>query len=221
MPGSVRKNAIFTGAGDAPPGLAKRRLNPHTVPRLADRARLGWGEQMLRFGRTFSVTSLVAPLAVAALMVSSGAEAQSPSGMSAAPPAATAAPAPAPASNTAPPAAAAANTAAPAASAAPRFLIYFNEFSAYLSPRAKVIIADAAKKAKATGATSITVQARASATGTPQTNKYLAMTRASIVADELEADGIEPAMVQQQPIGQTGSSDPSVFNRRVDIVLHR
>jgi outer membrane protein OmpA-like peptidoglycan-associated protein len=47
------------------------------------------------------------------------------------------------------------------------------------------------------------------------------MTRASIVADELEADGVEPAMVEQQPIGQTGSSDPSVFNRRVDIVLHR
>ena len=116
-----------------------------------------------------------------------------------------------------------ANAAAPAAHAAEarqRFLIYFNEFSAYLSPRAKTIIADAARKAKATGATSITVQARASATGTVQTNKYLAMTRASIVADELEADGIEPAMVQQQPIGQTGSSDPSVFNRRVDIILH-
>jgi peptidoglycan-associated lipoprotein len=102
----------------------------------------------------------------------------------------------------------------------PRYLVYFNEFSAYLSPRAKATIADAAKQAKATGVKSITVQARASATGTVQTNKYLAMTRASIVADELEADGIEPAMVQQEPIGQTGSHDPSVFNRRVDIVLH-
>jgi outer membrane protein OmpA-like peptidoglycan-associated protein len=103
----------------------------------------------------------------------------------------------------------------------PRFLIYFDEFSAYLSPRAKAIIAKAAKEAKATGAKSITVQARASATGTVQTNKYLAMTRASIVADELQADGIDAAAVQQQPIGQTGSHDPSVFNRRVDIVLHR
>lgn len=102
----------------------------------------------------------------------------------------------------------------------PRYLVYFNEFSAYLSPRAKTIIAQAAKKAKAIGAKLITVQARASATGTVQTNKYLAMTRASIVADELEADGVEPAMVKQQPIGQTGSGDPSVFNRRVDIILH-
>lgn len=101
----------------------------------------------------------------------------------------------------------------------PRYLVYFDEFSAYLSPRSKAIIARAAKEAKKTGAKTITVQARASATGTVQTNKYLAMTRASIVADQLEADGIEAAMVEQEPIGQTGSHDPSVFNRRVDIIL--
>ena len=163
---------------------------------------------MLRFRQTFSVMLLASALAV-----SVAAKAQSPSGAPTTPPPAAAAPAPAPANAAAP--------AAPEAEARQRFLIYFNEFSAYLSPRAKAIIADAARKAKATGATSIAVQARASATGTVQTNKYLAMTRASIVADELEADGIEPAMVQQQPIGQTGSSDPSVFNRRVDIILHR
>lgn len=101
----------------------------------------------------------------------------------------------------------------------PRYLIYFDEFSAYLSPRAKKIIADAARRAKETDAKTITVQARASATGTVQTNKYLAMTRASIVADQLAADGVAPGMVEQQPIGQTGSRDPSVFNRRVDIII--
>jgi outer membrane protein OmpA-like peptidoglycan-associated protein len=109
---------------------------------------------------------------------------------------------------------------AAAKTSVPRYLVYFDEFSAYLSPQSKTIIARAAKQAKAVGAKTITVQARASATGTVQTNKYLAMTRASIVADELEANGIAPAMVQQEPIGQTGSSDPSVFNRRVDIILH-
>lgn len=109
----------------------------------------------------------------------------------------------------------------PAAAKTPRYLVYFDEFSAYLSPRSKAIIARAAKEAKTSGAKAITVQARASATGTVQTNKYLAMTRASIVADQLEADGIDVAMVQQEPIGQTGSNDPSVFNRRVDIILQR
>jgi outer membrane protein OmpA-like peptidoglycan-associated protein len=171
---------------------------------------------MARFRRTFSVMLLMSVVAVPA-----AAYAQNPSGVPAAPaPATAAAPAPAAPAPAAPAPAAPATAAAPAANARPRFLVYFNEFSAYLSPRAKVIIAKAAKEAKATGAKSITVQARASATGTVQTNKYLAMTRASIVADELEADGIEPAMVQQEPIGQTGSRDPSVFNRRVDVILH-
>jgi OmpA-OmpF porin, OOP family len=103
----------------------------------------------------------------------------------------------------------------------PRYLVYFDEFSAYLSPRSKRIIAQAAKQAKAERAAAITVQARASATGTKETNMYLAETRSSIVADELEADGIPRSMIKQQPIGQTGSSDPSVRNRRVDIIIER
>ncbi len=155
---------------------------------------------MLRYQRV-----LLAILIVSALTLSAAARAQAPSG----------------ASPAAPTAAGSAPATAAAKSELPRFLVYFNEFSAYLPPRSKEIIAKAAKEARASGAKSITVQARASATGTVQTNKYLAMTRASIVADELEANGIPAAMVQQDPIGQTGSGDPSVFNRRVDIILHR
>jgi OmpA-OmpF porin, OOP family len=101
----------------------------------------------------------------------------------------------------------------------PRYLVYFDEFSAFLSDEAKTIIAEAAKRARETGAHRIVIQARASATGTSETNKYLAQTRSSIVADQLEADGVSRAMIQQQPIGQTGSSDPTVTNRRVDIIL--
>jgi OmpA-OmpF porin, OOP family len=103
----------------------------------------------------------------------------------------------------------------------PRFLVYFDEFSANLSDEAKSVIADAAKRAKDTSAKGIVVQARASATGTAETNKYLAQTRSSIVTDQLEADGIARTMIRQEPIGQTGSSDPTVYNRRVDIILQR
>jgi outer membrane protein OmpA-like peptidoglycan-associated protein len=113
----------------------------------------------------------------------------------------------------------AAQTAAKAAAELPRYLVYFDEFSAYLSPHSKKIIAAAAKLAKAEGAKAITVQARASATGTKVTNWFLAETRSSIVSDELEADGIPKAMIKEQPIGQTGSTDPSVYDRRVDIIL--
>src|SRR5271166_4227385 len=100
-----------------------------------------------------------------------------------------------------------------------RFLVYFDEFSAFLSDESKTIIADAAKRARETGAKAIVVQARASATGTTETNKYLAQTRSSIVADQLVEDGIARTMIKQEPIGQTGSSDPTVYNRRVDIIL--
>ena len=79
-------------------------------------------------------------------------------------------------------------------------------------------VVDAARGA---GAKTIVVQARASATGTTETNKYLAQTRSSIVTDQLEADGIPRTMIRQEPIGQTGSSDPTVYNRRVDIILER
>jgi outer membrane protein OmpA-like peptidoglycan-associated protein len=103
----------------------------------------------------------------------------------------------------------------------PHFLVYFDEFSANLSDDAKSVIADAAKHAKDTGAKGIIVQARASATGKAETNKYLAQTRSSIVTDQLEEDGIARTLIRQEPIGQTGSSDPTVYNRRVDIILQR
>jgi OmpA-OmpF porin, OOP family len=103
----------------------------------------------------------------------------------------------------------------------PRFLVYFDEFSANLSDEAKSVIADAAKRARETGARAVVVQARASATGTVETNKYLAQTRSSIVTDQLVEDGIARTMIKQEPIGQTGSSDPTVYNRRVDIILER
>ncbi len=117
--------------------------------------------------------------------------------------------------------AASAQTAPSATAETPHFLVYFDEFSANLSDEAKTIIADAAKHAREAGAKAIVVQARASNTGTAETNKYLAQTRSSIVTDQLEADGINRTMVRQEPIGQTGSGDPTVYDRRVDIIVER
>jgi OOP family OmpA-OmpF porin len=115
----------------------------------------------------------------------------------------------------------AARAQAPATAETSRFLVYFDEFSANLSDEAKTVIADAAKRARESGAKTIIVQARASATGKGETNKYLAQTRSSIVTDQLEEDGIVRTMIRQEPIGQTGSDDPTVYNRRVDIILER
>jgi outer membrane protein OmpA-like peptidoglycan-associated protein len=102
-----------------------------------------------------------------------------------------------------------------------RFLVYFDEFSANLTQKSRDVIADAAKRARESNARAIRVEARASATGSQQANRYLAQTRSQVVADELAKDGVNPAIVQQVPIGQTGSDDPSVAERRVDIVVER
>ena len=102
-----------------------------------------------------------------------------------------------------------------------RFLVFFDEFSANLTPEAHKVVADAVRRMRETGARSVRIEARASATGSPTANQRLAETRSQVVADELAADGLSPAMLHQVPIGQSGSGDPSVAERRVDIVLER
>ena len=41
------------------------------------------------------------------------------------------------------------------------------------------------------------------------------------MADVLEKDGTAPDIVRQDPIGETGSGDTTLAERRVDIVLKR
>jgi len=100
-----------------------------------------------------------------------------------------------------------------------RYLVYFNEFSAFTSDDAHKAIASAAAKAREIGAKAIRIEGRASATGSPVANQHLAETRTQVVYDELQKDGVDPTIIQQQPIGQTGSGDTGVTDRRVDIVL--
>jgi outer membrane protein OmpA-like peptidoglycan-associated protein len=100
-----------------------------------------------------------------------------------------------------------------------RYLVYFNEFSADLSPDALNVIGEAAKYAKDNGATIIRVEGRASATGSPEANQRLTETRTQVTYDALAKDGVDPKIIQQKPLGQTTTSDVSVMDRRVDIVL--
>jgi len=102
-----------------------------------------------------------------------------------------------------------------------RFLVFIDEFSANLTPEAHKVVADAVKRVRETGTRSVRIEARASATGSPVANQRLAETRSQVVADEFAADGLSPAMLHQVPIGQSGSGDPSVAERRVDIVLEK
>lgn len=100
-----------------------------------------------------------------------------------------------------------------------RYLVYFNEFSALLSPDALNVIAEAAGKAKELGAKTVRIEGRASATGSPVANQRLTETRTQVVYDALQKAGVDPTIIQQTPMGQTTTTDTSVMDRRVDIVL--
>jgi len=102
-----------------------------------------------------------------------------------------------------------------------RFLIYFDEFSANLTEQTRATLADVARRAREGKAVAVRIEARASATGSQLANRYLAMTRSQVVADELVKDGLDAGMLRQVAIGQSGSEDPSVAERRVDIVIER
>ena len=103
----------------------------------------------------------------------------------------------------------------------PRFLVYFDEFSANLSDEAKGDIADAAKRARDPAPRrSSSRRARALPASRKPTNiSRRRAARSSPISSRRTAS--RAAMIRQEPIGQTGSSDPSVYNRRVDIILER
>jgi outer membrane protein OmpA-like peptidoglycan-associated protein len=100
-----------------------------------------------------------------------------------------------------------------------RYLVYFNEFSAYLSPDAQNVITTAAQRIREAGIKVVRVEGRASATGSAAANQSLTETRTQVVYDQLQKDGVNPTIIQQQPLGQTTMTDTSVMDRRVDIVL--
>jgi len=105
------------------------------------------------------------------------------------------------------------------ATEAGRYLVYFDEFSANLTPEAQNALAEAAAKAKEAGAKTIRIEGRASATGSAEANRYLTQTRTQVVSDALQKDGVDPKIIQQQPLGQVTTTDTSVMQRRVDVVL--
>ena len=107
----------------------------------------------------------------------------------------------------------------PASPPGDRFLVYFDEFSANITPQAHQVIADAATRAKAIHASAIRIEGRASATGSPKANAHLSETRTQVVADALERQGLDPKTFRQVAVGQTAADDPSVAERRVDIVV--
>jgi outer membrane protein OmpA-like peptidoglycan-associated protein len=97
--------------------------------------------------------------------------------------------------------------------------VFFEEFSADISPDAQAIIDTAAAEAKHRHTTLIRVEARANATGSPDATMKIAETRAAVIRDALLRDGVAGSSIRLIPLGQMGTTDTGVMPRRVTITL--
>ena len=113
----------------------------------------------------------------------------------------------------------------PAPAPARTYLVFFDWDKADLSPRARQIIADAAKASTAVATTRIEVGGHADRTGTAAYNQQLSMRRAQSVAAELVRLGVARTAISinafgdTKPLVATAANTREPQNRRVEIVL--
>ena len=123
------------------------------------------------------------------------------------------------------PAPVAAKSDVPAPAPVRTYLVFFDWDRADLTPRARQIIADAAKASTAVATTRIEVGGHADRTGTAAYNQQLSMRRANAVAAELVRLGVARnaidihAFGDTKPLVATAANTREPQNRRVEIVL--
>lgn len=124
-----------------------------------------------------------------------------------------------------PVAAPSAAAAVPTAEAARTFLVFFDWDRSELTPRAREVVAEAARATTRTQVTRIEVSGFTDTSGTAAYNQGLSVRRAQGVASELERDGVPRAAISTQGFGQTrllvptGAGVREPQNRRVEIIL--
>jgi outer membrane protein OmpA-like peptidoglycan-associated protein len=96
-------------------------------------------------------------------------------------------------------------TGAPPVAPTPATPVFFQPFSAALDKPALDTIAEAAKVAANEPGARVTVVGAADPIGSLKANAYLSKTRAQVVADQLEADGVDPARIRVRAIGETNT----------------
>ncbi|MBW8728266.1 MAG: OmpA family protein [Inquilinus limosus] len=97
--------------------------------------------------------------------------------------------------------------------------IFFDDESATLTPKARSLIAEAAKEAKNWGAKSINVDGFAGKDGARDAHEALSVKRAEAVAAELVANGVSPDLIHRvEGHGDAGAiAGVTVGERRVEI----
>jgi len=110
-------------------------------------------------------------------------------------------------------------TAQPQAAARRTFVVFFEEWSAALDAPALKTIAAAAQAASQQPGASVSVTGFADPLGSVQANIYLTETRAQVVTDQLTADGVGTARIQQHAAGKVPYQLTSQESRRVVITV--
>ncbi len=108
---------------------------------------------------------------------------------------------------------------APAFAAQETIVVFFDEWSAAIDDPAREAIQRAAEIAKKSDAV-VTVTGYADTTGSVAANKLLSATRAQVVADQLETEGVPAGHIKQVAAGEIPApGDIKQESRRVGIVI--
>ncbi len=112
---------------------------------------------------------------------------------------------------------------APPVPSTPATPVFFQEWSAALDQAALSTIASAASVANQEPDAKVVVTGAADTIGSAAANKYLAKTRAQVVADQLVADGVAASRIKVKSIGEVAAPSqagvPAQFSRRALIQI--
>jgi outer membrane protein OmpA-like peptidoglycan-associated protein len=106
-----------------------------------------------------------------------------------------------------------------AAGDGPRYVVFFQEWSAGLDGSANRVITAAARAAAADPMAPVHVLGAADMLGSPQANVYLSQTRAQVVTDGLVRDGVAQSRIVQDARGSLQPVGGNVESRRVTITI--
>jgi outer membrane protein OmpA-like peptidoglycan-associated protein len=103
----------------------------------------------------------------------------------------------------------------------PKFVVFFQEWSAALDEPAQSVISQAAEWVKSHPGNVARVNGFADPTGSKQANALMSDLRAQMVVDQLQTDGVNPKSIRQRGHGSVQFALTSQESRRVEISIVR
>ena len=99
------------------------------------------------------------------------------------------------------------------------FLVFFHPWDNALTPEAKVIVDQASAKIRETAPTTVAVAGYTDNDGSAKDNWHLARQRVNTVRDAMIADGVDPKLFLDLPLGTPDDTAGMTGDRRIEIRL--